>query len=187
MSDTPNRSMPRLPSPGRTDRFWLTVIGIVSVVLVGAVAFLILGPRPAGVAGRIDVSGLPAVNATFNGLAGVCLCVAYALIRRRRIEAHRRAMLGAFACSSAFLVSYVLYHTFSPGPTRYAGPYRGLYLAILASHIVLAVVIVPLALITLRRGWAMDVKRHRRIARLTLPLWLYVSATGVAIYGMLYG
>lgn len=185
--NTSTTPIDRLPSPGRTDRFWLTVIGIVSVVVVAAVAFLILGPRPAGVAGRIDVSGLPAVNATFNGLAGVCLCVAYVLIRRKRIEAHRRMMLAAFACSAAFLVSYVLYHTFSPGPARYGGPYRGLYLAILASHIVLAAVIVPLALITLRRGWAMDVKRHRRIAKVTLPLWLYVSATGVVIYGMLYG
>lgn len=187
MSNPSLEATTALPTPGRTDRFWLTVIGIVSVVLVAAVAFLILGPRPEGIAGRVDVRGLPAVNAAFNGLAGVCLLIGYALILRRRIQAHRRAMLAAFACSSAFLVSYVLYHTFSPGPTHYVGPYRPLYLAILLSHITLAVVIVPLALITLRRGWTMDVRRHRRIAKVTLPLWLYVSVTGVVIYAMLYG
>lgn len=174
-------------APRRTDRFWLTVIAILSVVVVGAVAFLILGPRPDGVAGRLDVRALPAVNATFNGLAGVCLIVGYVLIRSKRFELHRRAMLAAFGCSSAFLVSYVVYHTFKPAPTPYVGPYRGLYLAILLSHIVLAPLIVPLALVTPYRGWTWDVNRHRRIAKVTLPIWLYVSVTGVVIYGMLYG
>ncbi len=174
-------------APRRPERFWLAVIAILSIVVVAAVAFLILGPRPDGVAGRLDVSALPRVNATLNGLAGVCLVTGYALIRRKRIEAHRRAMLGAFACSAAFLVSYVVYHTFKPAPTPYVGAYRGLYLAILLTHIVLATVIVPLALVTLYRGWSWDVTRHRRIARVTLPIWLYVSVTGVVIYAMLYG
>lgn len=181
MSDT-------LPAPARRpERFWLTLIAILSLVVVAAVAFLILGPRPDGVAGRLDVSALPTVNATLNGLSGICLVAGYALIRRKRIEAHRRAMLGAFACSAAFLASYVVYHTFKPAPMPYVGAYRGLYLAILLTHIVLAAVIVPLALVTLYRGWSWDVTRHRRIARVTLPIWLYVSATGVVIYAMLYG
>lgn len=174
------------PAAPRPERFWLAIIAILSVVVVAAVAFLIYGPRPDGVAGRLDVRGLPAVNATFNGLAAACLVTGYALIRRQRIAAHRRAMLAAFGCSTAFLASYVVYHTFKPAPTPYTGPARGLYLAILFSHVVLATAIVPLALLTLRRGWTMDVARHRRIARWTLPIWLYVSVTGVVIYVLLY-
>ena len=176
------------PSPAapRPERFWLVVIAILTVVVVAAVAFLIYGPRPDGVAGRLDVRGLPAVNATFNALAAACLVTGYALIRRQRIVAHRRAMLAAFGCSAAFLTSYVVYHTFKPGPTPCPGPARGFYLAFLFSHVVLAPALVPLALLTLRRGWTMDVARHRRIARWTLPIWLYVSVTGVVIYALLY-
>lgn len=179
-----------LPAPApRPERFWLTLIAILSIVVVAAVAFLILGPRPDGVAGRLDVSALPTVNATFNGLAGVCLVAGYALIRRKRFEAHRRAMLGAFAASGGFFVSYTLYHAYSAGPRPYQGPWPALYYAVLISHIVLAAAVVPLALITLYRGWHWETAgaaRHRRIARVALPVWLYVSATGVIIWAMLY-
>lgn len=173
-------------TPAARDAFWMRIIAVVSVVVVAAVAFLILGPRPAGLGGQLDVSGLPLVNATLNGLCTLLLVAGYALIRRRRIDQHRNVMLAAFGTSSLFLVSYVIYHWFKSGPRLYDGAWPGLYFVILATHIVLAAVIVPLALVTLYRGWTMQVKRHRWIARVTLPLWLYVSVTGVVIYVMLY-
>jgi putative membrane protein len=166
--------------------FWLRIIYIVSVLICATVAFLILGPRPAGTAGALDVTALPGINASLNALTAVLLIVGWLLVRARRIDAHRNVMLVAFATSSAFLVSYVVYHWFKSGPRPYTGDYRALYLFILLSHIVLAAAIVPLALITLYRGYTMRVARHRRIAKVTLPLWLYVSVTGVAVYGMLY-
>ncbi len=164
--------------------FWPRIIYTVSAALVGAVAFLYFGPRPAG--GALDVSALPTVNASLNGLTTVLLLVAVGMVKTGRIEAHKRFMLGAFGTSAAFLVSYVLYHSFKAAPKAYVGDHRGLYLAILLSHIVLAAGIAPLALFTLYRGWFGHLEKHRRLARLTLPVWLYVSVTGVVIYWMLY-
>lgn len=163
------------------------VIYVVSGVLCAAVAFLILGPRPQWAVGMVDVSGLPAVNATFNGITGLLLLAGFGAIKAGRRELHKRLMLAAFATSTAFLSTYVVYHWFSAGPTHYAGGYRGLYLVILFSHVVLAAVILPFALNTLWRGWTGRIEEHRRIAPGTLATWLYVSATGVAIYWMLYG
>ena len=168
------------------DAFWQRIIYITSAVVCAAVAFLILGPRPEGVAGGLDVSGLPAVNATLNALSGLLLLTGLAMIKTGRRLAHRRAMLAAFASSAAFLVSYVVYHWYKAGPRPYEGEFKALYLSLLASHVVLAAVIMPLALLTLYRGWTDQLQAHRRIARVTLPLWLYVSATGVTIYFMLY-
>lgn len=165
--------------------FWLRIIYIVSALVVAAVAFLALGPRPT--AGRLDVSALPTVNAALNATTTLLLITGWVLAVRRRIEQHRKVMLSAFATSAAFLVSYVVYHSFKAAPQAYTGDHRGLYLAILMSHIVLAAAILPMALVTLYRGWTLQRDRHRRLARLTLPLWLYVSVTGVVIYAMLYG
>lgn len=173
-------------APTPRDGFWLRIIYIVSALLLAAVAFLILGPRPEGMAGRLDVSALPTVNASLNGITTVLLLTGWALVVKGRVEAHRKVMLTAFATSAMFLASYVVYHWFKAGPKSYAGDHRGVYLAILASHIVLAAAILPAALVTLYRGWNMQVDRHRRLARWTLPLWLYVSVTGVVIYWMLY-
>jgi putative membrane protein len=167
------------------DSFWLRIILIVSALLCAAVLFLIYGPRPEP-GGGVDVSALPTVNASLNLATSCLLLVGYALIRRRRVQQHKRVMLAAFGCSAAFLASYVIYHSQKAGPALYTGAYRGLYLAILVSHIVLAAAILPLALLTLQRGWAMRRDKHRKIARVTLPLWLYVSVTGVVIYAMLY-
>jgi len=167
------------------DGFWLRIIYIVSALVCAAVAFLILGPRPSG-GGALDVSALPLVNASLNGLTTVLLVAAFVLIKQRRVNAHRNVMLGAFATSAAFLVSYVLYHWFKSGPKKYAGELVGLYRFILLSHIVLAAVILPLALITLYRGFFNQRARHKKLAKVTLPVWLYVSVTGVAIYAMLY-
>ncbi|HSR49437.1 MAG TPA: DUF420 domain-containing protein [Acidobacteriota bacterium] len=168
------------------ERFWIRIIYIVSAVIAAAVAFLILGPRPQGTRGALDVSFLPTVNATLNSITALLLVTGYLLIRRRNIQAHRTVMLSAFASSSMFLVTYVVYHWFKSGPAHYDGDWRGLYLVILLTHIVLAALILPLALLTLYRGWTMQVDKHRRIAKITLPLWLYVSVTGVLIYWMLY-
>jgi putative membrane protein len=175
-----------MTSDATRDTFWHRIIAITSVIVCGAVAFLILGPRPEGLDGSLDVSSLPLVNATLNGTAGIFLLLGFVLIRKKKIQWHLRAMLSAFAASAAFLVSYVLYHLFSSGPRHYEGEWRGLYFFILISHIVLATIIVPMALTTLYRGWTGQLDRHRWLARITLPLWLYVSATGVVIYQMLY-
>lgn len=156
------------------------------VVICAAVAFLILGPRPEGMAGLLDVSGLPVVNASLNGITTLLLVTGLVLVKQRRFDAHKTVMLASFGSSTAFLVSYVIYHWFKAGPKLYEGDFRTVYLVILLSHIVLATVIVPMALITLYRGWTDQRPKHRKIARITLPIWLYVSVTGVLIYWMLY-
>ncbi len=165
------------------DGFWLRIIYIVSALVCGAVFFLIYGPRPEGL-GTLDVSMLPLVNSVLNGTCAGLLLVGLWLIKQRRIDAHRNVMLAAFAVSAAFLVTYVIYHWFKAGPKPYTGDFRGLYLFVLLTHIVLAAAILPMALITLYRGWSGSLERHRKIAKITLPLWLYVSVTGVVIYWM---
>ena len=168
------------------DNFWLRIIYIFSLIISAAVAFLILGPRPAGVEGALDVSGLPILNATINGITTVLLIIGYVLIRNKRRRQHKNVMLAAFGTSGAFLVSYVIYHWFKSGPKQYTGEFPEIYFYILITHIILAAIIIPLALITLYRGWTNDLKKHRKIAKITLPIWLYVSVTGVVIYRMLY-
>ena len=168
------------------DTFWTRIIYVVSVVISLAVAFLILGPRPDGIAGSIDVSMLPFTNALLNGITTLLLITGYILIRMRKRDAHRSVMLTSFGTSSLFLVSYVIYHWFKSGPKTYVGDYQIIYYVILFSHIILAAIIIPLALFTLYRGWTSQIGQHRKIARITLPIWLYVSVTGVIIYLMLY-
>ena len=168
------------------DQFWLRIIYVISVIISAAVAFLILGPRPEGMEGTLDVSILPVVNATLNGITTILLLYGYILIRQKKRQKHKTIMLIAFATSSAFLVSYIIYHWFKAGPKQYLGEYNEIYLFILLTHIVLASIIIPLALITLYRGWTDNLSKHRKIAKITLPLWLYVSVTGVVIYYMLY-
>jgi uncharacterized membrane protein YozB (DUF420 family) len=135
----------------------------------------------------MSVADLPALNATLNALCTVLLVTGWVFIRRRRIAAHRRTMIAAFTTSCAFLTSYVVYHAQAGSrPFGGAGSIRTLYFTILITHVILAAGILPLVLVTLRRGLRRDDARHRRIARWTLPLWLYVSVTGVVIYVMLY-
>tara|TARA_B100000029_G_scaffold414551_1_gene417996 strand:- start:729 stop:1145 length:417 start_codon:yes stop_codon:yes gene_type:complete len=137
-------------------------------------------------AGAVDVSGLPAVNASLNSVTTLLLITGLVLVKQRRFDAHKNVMLASFGTSTAFLVTYVIYHWFKAGPKLYEGDFRTFYLFILLTHIVLAAVIVPMALVTLYRGWTDQRPKHRKIARITLPLWLYVSVTGVVIYWMLY-
>jgi uncharacterized membrane protein YozB (DUF420 family) len=135
----------------------------------------------------IDVSALPTVNATLNACSGALLVLGYRYIRQRRIAAHRACMLAAFGVSVLFLISYVVYHAqVGSKPFPGVGWIRAVYFSVLIPHVLLAAAIVPLAIVTLRRGLRMDVARHRRIARWTLPIWLYVSVTGVIVYWMLY-
>lgn len=133
------------------------------------------------------LSDLPTLNAALNTLATVLLLRGYALIRARKIEAHRKVMLAAFATSSVFLVSYLVYH-FNVGsvPFQRTGVIRTVYLSILLTHTVLAATVPPLAIITLMRGLQAKYDKHKRIAKWTLPIWLYVSVTGVIVYLMLY-
>jgi uncharacterized membrane protein YozB (DUF420 family) len=134
-----------------------------------------------------SISSLPAVNASLNAAATVLLVVGYVCIRRRRITAHRRAMIGAFATSVLFLVSYVIYHANAGSrPFPGTGPIRTVYFVVLVSHIVLAAIVPLLAALTLWRGLTARYDRHVRIARWTLPIWLYVSVTGIVVYLMLY-
>ena len=120
-------------------------------------------------------------------MAGLCLLAGYYFIRQRRIARHRAAMIGAFTMSTLFLISYVIYHAnIGSRPFQGQGPIRVVYFAILITHIILATAVVPLALITLARGLKRDDVRHRRIAKITWPIWMYVSVTGVVVYLMLY-
>ena len=128
-----------------------------------------------------------ALNASLNATSGVLLTSGFIMIRKRRIQAHRACMLSAFFVSTAFLISYVTYHI-RVGNVLFQGQgwIRPVYFTLLISHVTLAIVILPLALITLSRALREQFDRHRRIARWTLPLWLYVSVTGVIVYVMLY-
>jgi putative membrane protein len=135
----------------------------------------------------LSASSLPALNAVLNTVSAVLLVVGYRLVRAGRRDAHRRVMLAALATSTVFLASYLVYHA-QVGSVRFTGqgPVRALYFAILISHTLLAAAIVPLVLMTLSRAQRGRFDAHRRLARYTLPLWLYVSVTGVVVYVMLY-
>ena len=135
----------------------------------------------------MDYSDLPAVNAGLNALSGSLAGVGYAMIRRGRVKAHRLFMLAAVAVSTLFLISYVIHHYHAGSrPFPGTGWVRTLYLLILVTHAVLAAAVVPLVAVTVVRAWREKFEAHRRIARWTLPIWFYVSVTGVIIYFMLY-
>ena len=135
----------------------------------------------------MTIADLPALNATLNALAAALLTTGYILIRRGRVQQHRRVMIAAFVTSTLFLVSYLVYHAHA-GSHRFQGhgPVRAVYFAILITHVVLAAVILPMAIVTLSRALRAQFDRHKAIARWTLPIWLYVSVTGVIVYLMLY-
>jgi putative membrane protein len=136
---------------------------------------------------------LPVVNGSLNGLSAVFLTFGYVFIRRKNMNAHRNCMIAAFVTSTLFLACYLTYHFYLAyvlhrGPTRFTDPawFRPIYLTILLTHTLLAVVIVPMIFITLSRGLKERFDKHRKIARWTWPLWMYVSVTGVLIYFLLY-
>ena len=168
------------------DRLALPVIAVLSLVIVGAIAVLLLGAPPGGVP-TTGVAALPALNAALNASCALLLVAGYVLIRRRRLAAHRACMLAAASVSTAFLVSYVVYHGLAGSrPFTGQGWTRAVYFPVLITHVVLAAAMVPFVLTTLYRALAGDFVRHARLARWTLPVWLYVSVSGVAVYWMLY-
>lgn len=133
------------------------------------------------------VTALPTVNATLNATSAMFLVSGYIAIRNRRVTVHRACMVSAFIASSLFLVSYLMYH-YHAGSTPFTGRgwVRPVYFAILITHVVLAAAILPLAVVTLSRALRGRFEKHRRIARWTFPIWLYVSVTGIVVYVMLY-
>jgi uncharacterized membrane protein YozB (DUF420 family) len=135
----------------------------------------------------VPLASLPALNACLNAASAFFLLLGYSFIRRGKMNAHRICMLTAFACSTVFLASYLYFH-FHAGLIRFGGQgwIRPVYFAILISHTILAIVIVPMVLVTLSRALREKFDRHRAIARWTFPLWLYVSVTGVIVYWLLY-
>jgi uncharacterized membrane protein YozB (DUF420 family) len=135
----------------------------------------------------LTASDLPAVNATLNALAGILLLAGYLFIRTGRVKLHRRCMIAAFVASALFLVSYLTYHA-QVGSVRFTrvGVVRPVYFSVLITHVLLAAAVLPLAILTLSRGLKARYREHRKIARWTLPIWLYVSLTGVLVYVLLY-
>src|SRR6266849_2651779 len=163
------------------DRLVLPIIGLVSTLVVLIVGFLLLG-RQTEIERGHDVSALPTLNAFLNGTSALLLTVGYIFIRLKKVTAHKTCMVTALGVSSLFLSSFLIYHYYvGSAPFGGTGWIRPVYFTLLISHIVLAACIVPLALMTIYRAWTEQFEKHVRIARWTLPLWLYVSVTGVIV------
>jgi putative membrane protein len=162
-------------------------IAVILAISGAATAFLfwLIYIHPAS-ASSAQYAFLPGMNAVFNGLAAVALLIGFTFIRSRRIAAHRASMITAFAFSTLFLVGYILHHALH-GDVRYPlhAAHRAFYLWLLASHIILAVATLPLVLVTFFFSLSGRFPQHRKVARWTFPLWLYVSITGVITYAML--
>jgi putative membrane protein len=168
----------------RTDRQFFAWNAAVSTLAVAFIAYILR--RDASPAGALDLSFVPALNAAFNALAAACLVAGWLAIRRKNVQVHRFCMVAAFALSAVFLVGYLAYH-YVHGDTRYAGTGLGrtIYLLVLASHVVLSITVVPGALTAFYFAFTRQFDRHRRLNRVFLPIWLYVSVTGVLIYFLL--
>jgi putative membrane protein len=168
----------------RADRSFWVFNAVVSTVAVGFLGWLLLWREAGGV--ESDLSFMPRVNAVLNAVAAMLLVLGFAAIRKGRREAHKRLMVSAFAASAVFLIGYVVYH-YAHGDTSYegVGVIRTVYFAVLISHVVLSIVMLPMILTTFYLASRARFVAHRRIARWTLPIWLYVSVTGVVIYFML--
>jgi putative membrane protein len=166
----------------RTDRQFFVWNAAVSTVAVAFIAYILR--RDATPGGSVDLSFVPALNALFNALSATCLVVGYLAIRRKAVQLHRFCMVAAFALSAVFLVGYLAYH-YVHGDTKYTGAGRTFYLLLLASHVLLSITVVPGALTSFYFALTRQLERHRRLNRVFLPVWLYVSVTGVAIYFLL--
>jgi putative membrane protein len=170
------------PSP---DRGFLVFNTLVSGAAVAFLAWLLLVHGGAGTPG-VDLRFMPAVNACLNATSAFLLVAAYVAIRSGRRDLHRRLTVSAYATSALFLAGYVAYH-YVHGDTRYEGPYRGLYLGILGSHVLLSIGVVPMAIGAGYFAVKERFETHKRITRVLLPVWLYVSVTGVVVYFFLRG
>lgn len=157
---------------------------VVSAVALAFLAWLLLFHR--GVHGGVDLSFMPAVNASFNATSGVLLIAGRIAIARKNAELHRRLMVAAFAVSGLFLAGYVAYH-FVHGDTKYTGAFRPLYLGVLATHVLCSMTVLPLALSAFFFAARREFARHTKVTRVLWPVWLYVSVTGVLIFFLLHG
>ena len=168
----------------RADRTFFAWNAVISAVAVSIIAYILGREKTPG--GTLDLSFVPALNATCNALASACLITGWIAIRRKAVQFHRLCMVTALAMSGVFLVGYLAYH-YVHGDTKYAGDGLGrvFYLAVLASHVVLSITVVPGALTSFYFAFTQQFERHRRLNRVFLPIWLYVSVTGVAIYFLL--
>ncbi|MHA6252495.1 DUF420 domain-containing protein [Oceanobacillus sp. CAU 1775] len=182
MSKEVNVTNSNIKKRNYTPLIW--VISIVAVIVILGVNYI---PRSTtGTIFGMDLTVLPLLNAILNGIAFILLVCALIAIRKKNIDAHRKFIFAAFSATFLFLISYLTYHAMA-GSTSFGGEgfVQYAYYFILITHIILATALLPLALITLGRGLNMDVKKHRKIARWTMPIWLYVSITGVAVYLMI--
>ena len=175
------------PSPARKSGTGPAIVAILAISAAASLfLFWLIYVHPASDKGSLRFAFLPALNAVMNGLSATALLIGFTLIRARRIAAHRASMITAFVFSTLFLVGYILHHALH-GDVRYPvhAAYRSVYLPLLTSHIVLATITLPLVLVTFFFSLSGRIPQHRRIARWTFPLWLYVSVTGVITYVML--
>ncbi|MDA3131042.1 DUF420 domain-containing protein [Aliibacillus thermotolerans] len=163
---------------------WIAVI--ITIIVNGLIAYLIFAEGFTGHIDHFDLTVLPMLNAIFNSFTTVFLAMALYFILRKNIKAHRRFIYAAFISTSLFLMTYVTYHYLAES-TSYGGTgiLAGIYYFILITHIILAAMIVPLAILSFLRGVRNQVEKHKKIARWTMPLWLYVSITGVIVYLMI--
>lgn len=166
-------------------RNFTPIIVLLTIIINALVAFLYFMPKYETFS-DVDLTILPFMNAVFNSFTFVFLVAALVMIKQKNIKLHKRFILMAFATTTLFLVSYVAYHAMAES-TAFGGEgaIRYIYYFILLTHIVFSAVIVPLALVTVARGFNMQVEKHRKIAKWTMPLWLYVSLTGVIVYIMI--
>jgi putative membrane protein len=168
----------------KTERpFWI-INAVVSIVALSVLAYLLLLRH--GSADKSALSFMPAVNATFNGTSAFLLVLAVMAIKKKRVRRHQTLMLSAFGSSAFFLVGYLAYH-YVHGDTRYPGhgPLRGVYLAILASHILLSIPVVPMCLAAFYYAFTKNFVTHKKITKFLFPIWLYVSITGVLVFLLL--
>jgi putative membrane protein len=174
---------PSTASPRKT----IAGLSIFVVAAVGIVLYVLPHPHAGTATASAGPDSLATVNAVLNAASAIGLMLGFVAIKQKRVDLHRVCMSTSFVLSSMFLVTYLVHH-WLVGPVKFerSGPLRALYLAILGPHVLLAILILPLVLTTLYRGLIRDVARHRTIARRTLPLWLYVSVSGVLVYFMLY-
>ncbi len=178
--------MPALDLKQVNEKSLAILVYAISIVVVSLVAFMLFFPQALALGEGINVSVLPAFHAFLNGSTAALLMVGFWFIKQRKFQAHKTVMVSAFILSSIFLISYVIYHSQAP-VSKFGGEgaIRYVYFFVLITHIVLASIILPFALFTIARSWRGEFEKHKKIARWTLPLWLYVAVTGVVVYLMM--
>ncbi|MFP2910964.1 DUF420 domain-containing protein [Pyxidicoccus sp. 3LFB2] len=180
-----SNAAPAAVPPRVSDRAFFIFTAVVSVAALSFLAWILL-VRRGGAVGGVDLRFLPAVNAGLNATAAALLIAGWVAVKRGAKQLHQYFMVSAFAASALFLVCYLSYH-YVHGDTRYVGDWRGLYLTILASHVLLSMPVVPMALVAFYFAWRKQFARHRKVTRWLAPIWVYVSVTGVVVFFMLRG